>query len=360
MKIQLDEKTLNAYINEAVKQELNEAGSGFLGKIGRPIGNYFRRLGGNKALVKAGKEGIENSKKAISKADDEMAKISKQMKGVKDAQKANVKAHSALPDQQGANWGEHQRLGKEGSKLVNKERKLANQNAKQLAAKNDAEKAIKDSEKAIADAKAAARKTQIRTNAVIGAAGAGALGYALGRNHQNDPWNDTPDGQGGSNGNGNGTGGGNWNDTFPWDDTKPAWTPRKPKVVNPASSTGETQPTEPTQPERPKLEPLPTVDKPLAQPTGATTSVGSSIERPEPQLTLPQNAIRSMVNTAQASPTVASQREKNRALRQTRQNAIKAINSDSYGADNATKRADTKFVNDMYRTMKRGDQHPNL
>jgi len=347
----LKEETLNAYINEAIKQELEEG--------------LFTKAGTKAATKAATKSAAKQSARKLGQAaGGDAARMSRTKTPLKFAKNTKTAKNARLGLRDF-------RRGKAVEGKVGNTSYFARQENgvtkfySDAACKNEITdpkllKSVKSSWNSIVshakNVRNSARRNMLGTAA---AAGLGA-GWAIDHNaHKNDPWNGTPDGQSGDNGDGNRNNGGNWDGSFPWDNTKPNWTPRQPKNPAPATPTGATQPTKPTQPERPKFEPLPAVNTQLNLP-GATTSAGTTIKRPEPQLTLPQNALRTMVNTTQASPAVASQREKNRALKQTRDNVVNAINSDSYGADKATKRADTKFVNDMYRTMKRGDQHPNL
>lgn len=127
---------------------------------------------------------------------------------------------------------------------------------------------------------------------------------------------------------------------------------RKPK---PKPTPNPTQPEDKTRPTDIPLE-SPDTSK-MNLPGGASQLNTSDLKVNRPQPTLAQNTVSQMVKTATANPGTASQREKNTALRQQRDNALNTIKSDSYAGD---KKGDTKFVKDAYRNIRRGNNHPTL
>ena len=196
MKPQLDEQTLNAYINEAIKQELGELDEGILGKIGKGIGKAAKGVG--RAAKKTGRgvrtytRALGGNRKSVKSLEGELSKLRGQLDDV-------VKQQKAL-------WGK-EGSGMAGHELVKQERGLR--------------AAIERGEKALARAKAGSTLARGTTAA---AAGGAAAGYLLGNEHGkrvgggNDPdapWNDGQDG-------GNEQDGG-WDGTFPWDVPHPGF-----------------------------------------------------------------------------------------------------------------------------------------
>ena len=348
MKLQLDEQTLNAYINEAIKQELGELDEG--------IWNRVASFAGKKVADKAAKSaGKVAARKATAKASrDAAAKGSRTLVG------ASRKAGVAARDVNRYNKALI-RAGKVDAKEVKQLRnlqklqrqgKLTPEQTKELR-KLESRLSGKGFYTNRADAQALLRA---RGQQAAIAGGAAALGgaYALGRGTANNdpdaPWNDGQDGGNENDG---------WDGTFPWDNTDPEWTPRPTRNPQPApTQTPEpAQPETPARPEMPRLEP---VALPASIPTGVTLPADQQpgiIGRPQVQPTFAQNAVGTMVRTAMANPADVSQREKNNGLRTIKRNAVRTINGDSYTGD---KKADTKLVRDMYRTIRRGDQHPTL
>lgn len=115
-----------------------------------------------------------------------------------------------------------------------------------------------------------------------------------------------------------------WDGSFPWDNTTPVWTPRKPKTQAPVTTTPATAPEEaPAQPERQKLEPLTPVQVPANIPTGVTAPEQPGIIRRQPQQSLAQSAVQVMGQTANQSNM--SLRDRISTNRRTIQNANNAI-----------------------------------
>jgi hypothetical protein len=204
MKLQLDESTLNAYINEAIKEEMNESWDK-LGKLGSKAKNLFR--GATKGVKNYGKA-LGGNKKSVKALEQELGKLRGELDDVLKKQKAvygTPEGVRVLPN------------GKQvGTDLVDR--------ATGLRA------AIERGEKALAKAKGGATLARGTTAAAAGGFGAGYLAGRSGRREQNPeayaggddddaPWNNgvIDDGDEGS---------GPWDGTFPWDDTTPRWTPR--------------------------------------------------------------------------------------------------------------------------------------
>ena len=230
MKLQLNEKTLNAYINEAIKQEMNE-GWEKLGKFGGKAKNILK--GTTKGVKNYGKA-LGGNKKAIKKANSKISDIDTELKKIHSAQDANIKAQANVPD-----WDKNLRdkLGKEGWSLVDQERALTKGKNALTTKLNQAK----------------AGKTLARTATGAAVAGLGA-GYLAGRSRNggqdpNAPWNDENNDPGMNDDVQNDTGGneingGGFDGTFPWDNIEPQWAPRRPRPQV-------QQPTQPVQPQQP-------------------------------------------------------------------------------------------------------------
>ena len=258
MKLQLNESTLNAYINEAIKQELNE---NWLTKTATKVGskagkaikgaakgtkNYVKALGGNKKAV-------QKSEKMLKSLKDELAAVEKEQKAI---------------------WGTAN-SGARGHELATRRNTLIRR--------------IKSVESSLEKAKAGKTLARTATGTAATGFGAGYLAGRSGKNGQNPdaPWNDgiadsgmNGDAQDETSGNGGGFDG-----TFPWDNTTPVWTPRKPRTPAPTPATPAPVPTtqEPAAEEtpastRPRVEPI---DK-IATPSNMSTGVTSN--QPEPTI----------------------------------------------------------------------------
>ena len=110
MKIELNEETLNAYISEAIKQELNqELDEGILGKIGdiakRGAKKYFKNMAGNKKALKDLQGEYDN---IIRKQQDLKNKAAQKMS--KDAFGKGIEGYNALDAQRNATLKKMQAL----------------------------------------------------------------------------------------------------------------------------------------------------------------------------------------------------------------------------------------------------------
>lgn len=282
MKLQLNESTLNAYINEAIKRELNEAGWDKLAKFGTKAGevvkgaakgtkNYVRALGGNKKLVSGVADDMDKILKnpdyknlfkefgvdSIDQLPKEVRKNPKKLlQFVKDMQEKNTKVHGDWKAKNGMIFNKD--LGAQGDALVRLERDLT---------------------KAINGTKLA------RVGTGLSAAGFGA-GYLAGRSRKNGqnpdaPWNDGIADPGMNDGGFDDNGGndGGFDGTFPWDNTDPAWTPRPTRNPQPQPGQAQVDPAqeEPQQPVRRGMEALQPVST-INMPTGVTSN------QPEPTI----------------------------------------------------------------------------
>jgi len=108
-----------------------------------------------------------------------------------------------------------------------------------------------------------------------------------------------------------------WDGSFPWDNTTPVWTPRKPKTQAPAPEEA------PAQPERQKLEPLAPVQAPTNMPTGVTAPEQPGLIQRQPQQSLAKSAVQVMGQTANQSNM--GLRDRISINRRTRQNTNNAI-----------------------------------
>ena len=291
MKLQLDENTLNAYINEAMKQEINEG-------VWDKLASFASKKAAGKAAKTAGK--IATRKATATASRDAAAKGSKTLIG------ASRKSGIAARDVNRYNKALIN-AGKVDSKDVKQLRKLQNLK-RQGKITPEQDKELRTLERNLSRKGFLTSRGDYenllrarRQQAAI-AGGVGAIGgaYMLGRNGKggqkdpNAPWNSPEDGNGDNGGNGNGDG---WNGEFPWDDVQPRWTP-KPKKKQPQPN--------PVIPKKPSImdTPLEKVDaSKMNLPTGVTqaNAPGLDINRPMPQPTIAQSAIHTMAQTTNAN-----------------------------------------------------------
>ena len=345
MKLQLNKNTFNAYINEAIKQEINEAG--FLSGIGKVAGEAGKGIAkGAKSATKGVKNYVKalgGNKKAVKKASSKISDIDAELKKIHSAQDANIKAQAGVPD-----WDKNLRdkLGREGWDLVDQERALTKGRDKLTTKLNQA--------------KAGSKLARTSTAAAAGGFGAG---YLLGRNGKggqkdpNAPWNDSVDDNSG-NGGDNGSGDNGWDGAFPWDDVQPRWTPRpKPRTAQPKPA--QTQPEEPQKP-RAIDTPLERVDTSKMNLPGQVSQLnapGLSGDRPVQQPTVAQSAIHTMVQTTNANDNRPLQ---NRAdlNRRTAGDAKDVINQNVQNGNMSRKdaRAQKQQINQARRNLNRTGQ----
>lgn len=327
MKLQLNEDTLNAYINEAIKQELDENWlTRTATKVGTKAGkavkgaakgtkNYVKALGGNKKAV-------QKSEKMLKSLKDELAAVEKEQKAI---------------------WGTAN-SGARGHELATRRNTLVRR--------------IKSVESSLAKAKAG--KTLARTATGTAAAGFGA-GYLAGRSGKNGqnpdaPWNDgvadpgmNDDAQDETDGNGGGFDG-----TFPWDDTTPNWTPRRPKTPAPAA---EGTPAEPERPKTPEwaYQPVSTINGQTGV-TGTGEAQQGLKQHPENYV---DSAKRVMLQTASAglagntgNPKLDNWKQTNRNTRRTANDAIDTMRRDGAITRNQA-RQDKRALKDTEKMIRR-------
>ena len=144
---------------------------------------------------------------------------------------------------------------------------------------------------------------------------------------------------------------------FPWDNTEPVWTPKKPKTTTPATTptqSQEQQPAQPEQPARPKVEPIiAPVNANIPAPR-VTGPQAPGLVKHETQPSIAQSAVRTMGQTANQSTLGLNDRRATN--KRTKQNAINAINqAKKDGAmtkDQA--RNDKKLVRNAEKSLRKG------
>lgn len=326
MKLQLNEETLNAYITEAIRQEVNEAGAGAIRKLGQAAGGEFSKMARKKTPFNF----IKNTKVAknarLGLRDFRRGKAIEGKIG-----KGSFKGNSYFVRNEGGVTKFYQDAA--CTKPITDPGMLKSAKSSWRSLTSHA-KNVRNS----------ARRNMAGTAAVAGLGTAAALGGRGG--HEDDPWNEpepgnTPEPTAPDNGG------------FPWDDTEPVWTPR-PNRPAPQPVQEPTAPAE--QPQRQPMEPLQPVTPPANLPTGVT-GPQQTIQMREPQSSLLGNASQAMVNAASTSPATASQREQSRAIRQTYRNARNAMNRDDYGP---TAQQDKQTLKNVKNAVLRGNQHPSL
>ena len=328
MKLQLNERTLNAYINEAIRQELNEGLKDLLlkpvrrflpflakdagEKVAKETGEKIAREAGGKATEKSllrrgyektkdfvgretrkgrnkvksygrnltGKgtkftgELVDDSRKTISKLEGELDDLNKLKLEQDKLKQQNLAAHEKWAKGMEAERGRNphtpngewynEELGRAGRELDRAGRELDSKIAAKTAELNKENRRLRTLLGRHGTKRAAQDAARYGTGA--GLAGFGA-GYLLGKSgrHKHDPWNEDEDEAGGS-GPGGGTVG--FDGTFPWDSTTPVYTPKpKRRKKKPAETTPtETAPApDPTPAETTPTEPVSEPTAPIAK-----------------------------------------------------------------------------------------------
>lgn len=333
MKVQLNEQEIKAYINEAMRLEMNEA----LGKAGGTVAGKVAKKTASKAPVMIGH--FPRGPKVTGHIKD--AKTARKfIMGLKKGRTIGGTIENAKGTPK-PNW-----FTKDGVNFFSD----ANCTKKLPKSLANGAKASFDQHKLEATRLfASAQRNMVGT---LGVAGAGLGGYALGHSGKGNnpdpdaPWNDVDPQEPTAPDNGG----------FPWDDTEPRWTPRAPRRTAPQPEQQPVQPTQPEQPQRQQMEPIQPVAAPATMPTSVTGPQGG-IQMRQPNTSLLGSASQAMVNAASTSPAVASQREQNRAINQTYRNARNAMKRDDYGP---TAKQDMQTLRNVKNAVKRGDQHPSL
>ena len=314
MKLQLNESTLNAYINEAIRQELNE---GLFSK-----GTTAVRAIGHSPITKKFFGRIKDAKSAR-----------KFIMGLRRGKVVSGTVESGK-GAKGLNW-----FTKDGKTFFRDAAcKQQITNPAELRAVSGS---FKGHYTAAANLFNSAQRNMLGTAAV---AGLGA-GLAMNNGGQKNGNNNGNPGTGEDSQNSGGNGGG-FDGIFPWDDTTPSFAPpRQPRNKQPNDNQEGNQQEEPVKrvvgPELPKLEPG-------SLQAGATTNQNNALNAPQSQPTLAQSAVHSMVQTANAPASDMSLRDKRQTVNRTAANARDAINQ-GYG-----NRQDKQMVRDVRRQINRG------
>lgn len=351
MKLQLNEDTLNAYINEAIKQELNEG-------VWSRLANFF----GEKAAKQAAKqaEKLPILKKAAAASRQKAAGGSKTLvgksintgKAARDVSKYNkalVKSGKVKPEEV-KELNNLQKLKRQG--------KLTPEQSKRLTS---LEHSLSGRGYLTSRAEAIALRRGIGQQAAIaGVAGAVGGAYALGNHHGKNnpdaPWNDGV-ADPGMNGDAQDETGGNdggFDGTFPWDDTTPNWTPRRPKTPAPAA---EGTPAEPERPKTPEwaYQPVSTINGQTGV-TGTGETQQGLKQHPENYV---DSAKRVMLQTASAglagntgNPKLDNWKQTNRNTRRTASDAIDTMRRDGAITRNQA-RQDKRALKDTEKMIRR-------
>ena len=345
MKLQLDENTLNAYINEAIREEINEG-------VWDKVANFAAK----KATRAAGRAAAKNAPKVITHSP-----ITKTVKGmVPDARRARkfiMSLRRGKPVEGTLETG-----GKQWRAVAQKGWKpgMKSQNVEFFVKDPVTQKWVKATGKDLSLAKQSfshhltnasnlfnsAQRNMLGTGLVAGMGTGWAIDHARNKNNPDAPWNDTPENGGGSVPQEVGFDG-----TFPWDNTTPNWTPRRPKPTTPTPEPEETN----AQPERQKLEPIAPAPAPTNIPTGVTTPEQPGIIMQQPQQSLAQNAVRVMGQTAnQSNMGLRDRISTNKRTRQNANNAIDQMVRDG-SMSRQQARDDKKLMKGAEKTLRTGE-----
>ena len=368
MKLQLNENTLNAYINEAIRQELNE-GLEKLGKLGgkasqrtlgKTIRNGAKKFAGNlsgrrvknaEGLLNAAKKTADDATKAAQEAE-------KELKNLQKLKNQNLKQHRAWSAQQGPGRHYNQDLGDAGESLDKQIKKATTKLNKANKAAQDAQKRVTTLTNNLGNKRVAQTATRWGTGAAAAGFGAGYLAGRSGKNGQNPdaPWNDGV-ADPGMNGDAQDETGGNdggFDGTFPWDNTTPNWTPRRPKTPTPAA---EGTPAEPERPKTPEwaYQPVSTINGQTGV-TGTGETQQGLKQHPENYV---DSAKRVMLQTASAglagntgNPKLDNWKQTNRNTRRTANDAIDTMRRDGAITRNQA-RQDKRALKDTEKMIRR-------
>lgn len=348
MKLQLNESTLNAYINEAVKQEINEGGwdklASFAGKkaaraaakkagktVAKKSGEAFGSLGKSKGPLafKHNSERVQTARKALRGANSETG--SKFTTGASRKVMDGGKLEYIVKKE----GGEIKYLAKDGkTPLTGDQLNLAKNNFRMRSAQ------YKD-----------IRKMGNLNRGIALTAVAGGVGTAIaasGSRNPDAPWNDTP-AQGEPDNNQDS----GFDGTFPWDNTEPQWTPKPTRKPQPQPAQEE-----PQQPERRSMEtsqPVSTINIPTGV-TGTSETLPGLKQRPE---SFVDSARRVMAQTAAAglngntgNPKLDNWKQTNRNTRRTANAAIDTMRRDGAITRNQA-RQDKRTLRDTEKTIRR-------
>ena len=362
MKLKLNENTLNVYINEAVKQEINEGGW-----------DKLANFAAKKAAGKAAKKAASKAPRIVGHAPRTKApfNFARNVKNAKNARLSLKDFKNGKPLEmtvQGSKNASYNGQKFWVKKVDGKVRFFSDPSCKaeyllttEKGGLGAAARSSWNSELShMKNLLNSARRNAAGTLAATGAFGAG---YGLGRNGKdgqkdpNAPWNDGVDDNGG-NGGDNGSGDNGWDGAFPWDDVQPRWTPRpKPRTAQPKPTQSQSN-----EPQNPRVidTPLEKVDTSKMNLPGQASqlnSPGLAGDRPVQQPTVAQSAIHTMVQTTNANDNRPLQ---NRAdlNRRTAGNAKDVINQNVQNGNMSRKDARTQKqqINQARRDLNRTGQ----
>ena len=302
MKLQLNEQTLNAYINEAIKQELNEdmlqenikINFDALGKPANQNGKERSHFKKRASKGRFGRFGLRTSKGAV--------RILKKM-GYSDEQIRNGILSGAIQIGERVNDNEFKKYSDDEQRR--KEGRLIKRTGISIDDLNN---------------------------------------YYNNTKPENYPWSNIPD------------------DQIAWGQNRPAR--NRPVKPTPAQQTQPAQQTEPSTTnnnptdnsmaqETPTRTPIGKLEAPQFNvPTGVT---GQKLDiKPD---NLATNTINAMTKIAMAKPSQVSQREKDAALRRMKTNAIATTRNANYGP---TAKQDRRLIKTGYNSIKKGNNNPAI
>ena len=304
MKLQLNEQELSAYINEAIKQEINEATQvdfDALDKlVGGPQNQKKGNIGWNRNYISLNKQ----------KRDLEKGTFGKSLLGRTSADAITVLRDLGYSDEQ-IKAGIQNGLIRKG-KLSDTNGfisydSLGKQNRRDARLKTAAGMRVSDQQNT---------PQQTPQEPVA----------------NNFPWSNIPDNQ------------------IAWGQNKPA----KRQPARTAPTQPEVQPQE-----TPVRKPLEKIEVPQNQlnPPTTITAPKQDIIRKEPVGNLATNTLNAMTKTSMANPSQASQYEKNVAMRRMRDNAVAATRRPNYGP---TAKQDRQAIKTGYNNIKRGNNNPAI
>jgi hypothetical protein len=200
-----------------------------------------------------------------------------------------------------------------------------------------------------------AQRNMLGTSLAAGLGTGWAIDHAKHSSRPDDPWNE-PIVQD-NNGQGNDETGGNdggFDGTFPWDNTTPNWTPRRPKTPTPAA---EGTPAEPERPKTPEwaYQPVSTINGQTGV-TGTGETQQGLKQHPENYV---DSAKRVMLQTASAglagntgNPKLDNWKQTNRNTRRTANDAIDTMRRDGAITRNQA-RQDKRALKDTEKMIRR-------
>ena len=365
MKLKLNENTLNAYINEAIEQEINEGGW-------NKIANFATRKAGEAAAKKTTTKAARVVGHAPrTKTPFNFASNIKNAKGARLALRDFKNGKPLEMSVQGSKNASYNGQKFWVKKVDGKVRFFSDPSCKaeyllttEKGGLGAAARSSWNSE--LSHMKNVLNSARRNMAGTLGVAGAFGAGYGLGTNGEggqkdpNAPWNDN---NGENQGNENK---GGFDGTFPWDNTEPRWTPKPtPKPVQPSPKPAPVQP-EPTQnnvPQNPRTSnsPLERIESgEMNLPGGASQMNQTGLSGGRPQPTIAQSAIHTMTQTTNANDNRPLQ---NRASlnRRTATNAKNIINQSVQNGSmsNQNARGQRQQINQAKNSLNRTGQPIN-